>query len=73
MAGQLLAPGETFEFSYYLHDDTTSSERRDHMESRGVALTEEAWENVGRPFYEVELRCKVDDRGTVTILGAVST
>jgi hypothetical protein len=55
-------------FKYYLHDHYTSMERREHIESQGVQLSEEAWENMGRPFYEIELDCEVDDDGNVTIL-----
>lgn len=56
-------------FSYYLHDDYNSNERRNWLEKQGVKLSEEAWENLGRPFYEIGLDCEVDEKGNVKILG----
>jgi hypothetical protein len=55
-------------FIYYLHDDSSSYERREWLEGQGITLTDVAWENLGRPFYEIGLECEVDDNGKVTIL-----
>jgi hypothetical protein len=60
----------TQKFKYYVHDSAMSSERREHLEGEGVTLSEEAWENMGRPFYEVTLECEVDDHGNVTLISA---
>lgn len=57
-------------FKYYLHDNYTSSERREYMEKQGVRLSEDAWEDLGRPFYEVTLECEVDAQGTVSLIKA---
>lgn len=57
-------------FKYYLHDGGDWSERREWLEGQGIRLSEEAWENFGRPFYEVTLECSVDPDGVVTLLGA---
>lgn len=54
-------------FTYYMHDDFSRGERREHIESQGVRLSEEAWEAMGRPFYEVALRCTVTPTGEVII------
>ena len=56
-------------FKYYLHDDASSYEREDFIKSQGIELSEMAWENMGRPFYEIELTCEVDEDGKVTIIG----
>lgn len=61
---------EKQEFNYYLHDGSESGERREMMEDQGVVLSEAAWENLGRPFYEVTLTCSVDRNGNVTIENA---
>jgi len=58
------------QFTYYLHDDYNTGEMRDYLEEQGVELSEEAWENVGRPFYEVTLVCDVDETGKVTLIEA---
>lgn len=55
-------------FKYYLHDSADSGERRSEMERQGVRLSEEAWANLGRPFYEITLECDVDKKGKVKIL-----
>lgn len=60
-------------FTYYLHDGYTSNERREVLEAQGVELADDAWENMGRPFYEVALDCEVDGTGQVRILGVRST
>lgn len=60
-------------FRYYLHDDTTSMERRELMEDQGVHLSDQAWEDVGRPFYEVGLLCEVEVTGKVTIKEIISS
>lgn len=57
-------------FKYYLHDTSNSLERREFLEDQGLELSEEAWENMGRPFYEVTLECEVDDEGKVTLVSA---
>jgi hypothetical protein len=61
---------EKQEFKYYLHDGGESDERREVLEDQGVVLSEEAWENMGRPFYEVTLNCSVDRDGNVTLESA---
>jgi hypothetical protein len=61
----------TQQFTYYLHDDATRGERRETLEAQGVELSEEAWEKLGRPFYEIGLKCEVDEYGVVKILGVI--
>lgn len=61
------------EFTYYMHDNYSRNERREVIEDQGVVLSEEAWENMGRPFYEIALKCVVAPDGTVTIKEAVTT
>lgn len=56
-------------FTYYLYDSRQSDERRQDIERQGVKLSEEAWENLGRPFYQIGLDCTVDDEGFVVIHG----
>lgn len=58
-------------FVYYLHDNASQSELRENIEQCGVRLSEEAWKAIGRPFYEVALRCTVDPQGKVTIKEAI--
>lgn len=57
-------------FTYYLHDNTSNAELREYIEEKGIVLSEEAWENMGKPFYEVGIHCEVDPQGNVTIVGA---
>jgi protein subunit release factor B len=61
---------EKQEFKYFLHDHSEEDERREMMEDQGIVLSEEAWENIGRPFYEVTLNCSVDRDGNVTLESA---
>ena len=56
-------------FTYYVNDQNNSNERRAEMEAQGVQLRDDAWENIGRPFYEIALECEVDDSGKVKIIG----
>lgn len=56
-------------FKAYLHGGDRS-ELRESMESQGVRLPHEAWEAMGRPFYEVTLECEVDPNGTVRLIEA---
>ena len=56
-------------FKYYLHDSYSQGEMREYLEEKGIILTEEAWANIGRPFYEVGFNCEIDDKGKITILG----
>ena len=58
------------QFKYYLHDDYNTFELHEFLKEQGVELSEEAWDNFGRPFYEVTLECEVDDDGNVTLLEA---
>lgn len=40
--------------------------------STGVEIDDELLEKIGRPFYEVKLRCTLDTKsGAVTVLGLV--
>lgn len=55
-------------FNFFLHNNFSSYEMREFMEASGIVLSEEAWENVGDPFYEVGLHCEVNENGKVTIL-----
>ena len=51
-------------FKYYLHDDYNSKERADYIKSQIPSLTlsdDEFSELIGRPFYEVELLCELND------------
>jgi hypothetical protein len=57
-------------FKAYLHDLSERGELREHMESQGVTLSDEAWDSIGRPFYEVTLECEVSDEGVVTLVSA---
>jgi hypothetical protein len=56
-------------FKAYLHGGDRS-ELRESMEGQGVRLPHEAWEAMGRPFYEVTLECEVDPNGTVRLIEA---
>ncbi len=58
-------------FKYYLHDDCNTEERIHNIKSQGVNLPELAWENIGRPFYEICLDCEIDESGNVEILGVI--
>lgn len=55
-------------FKYYLHDQSNSYEFRQNLMDQGVELSEESWDNIVRPFYEIAFNCSVDDDGTVHIL-----
>jgi len=58
-------------FNYYLHDAANTDERRKRMENQGIKLSEEAWESLGKPFYEVGLYCEVSSDGVVRIRGVI--
>ena len=64
----------TVQFTYYLHDDYSSSERADYilqqLRPQGVEMDEDEFsELIGRPFYEIKLECELDlATGQVTIL-----
>lgn len=64
-------------FTYYLHDDSSGSERAEHILSQLPAGLQESHDEesfgefIGRPFYEVTLECELDTAtGEVTILSA---
>lgn len=50
-------------FKYYLHDDYTSSERAGSiLEQIDLDISrDQLTDKIGRPFYEVELICQLDD------------
>lgn len=58
------------QFTYYLHDDYTGSERAEAILNQ-IDLDmsrEEFSELVGNPFYEVTFICTLDtDTGTITV------
>lgn len=58
-------------FKYYLHDNSSSSERAEWIESQtGVEMTDELIDKIGRPFYEVRLDCTLDtETGEVKVTG----
>lgn len=57
-------------FKHYLHDDEFSSLQWS-LGQVGVKLTDELYDKVGKPFYEVTLTCELDlETGEVTILEA---
>lgn len=57
-------------FNYYLHDNSSESERFADLSEQDPRFTEELVEDMGRCFYEVMLFCEVDeDTGEVTLLG----
>lgn len=60
----------TQQFKYYLHDHYSTNELHEYLMEQGIVLSEEAWDNIYRPFYEVTLDCEVDDNGNITLLGA---
>jgi hypothetical protein len=50
-------------FKYYLHDDYTGSERAEEiLKQINLDLSrDQLIDKIGRPFYEVELLCELDD------------
>jgi hypothetical protein len=57
-------------FDYYLHESDHFDGLEWALGKVGVKLTEDLYEKIGRPFYEVELKCELDvNTGEVTILG----
>lgn len=65
-------------FDYYLHDESSGSERAEEILSQisgQFTMDEEEFgEFIGRPFYEVKLECELDTvTGKVIILKAAST
>ena len=59
-------------FTYYLHGPSDCSIAEWLREESGIELSPEAAQNFvdSRPFYEVAIKCEVDEKGNVTILGA---
>jgi hypothetical protein len=54
-------PPPIVEFDYYLHDSYSRSEFQDYLEEKtGFRPSDELMERIGRPFYEVTLRCTLD-------------
>lgn len=59
------------EFEWALHGGSPYEERESWERELGFKLTDELLEKMGRPFYEVILKCSLDTiTGQVTILGA---
>lgn len=63
------------QFTYYLHDDMSGSERADsilgQLKGQLSMDNDEFNELIGRPFYEVKLECELDTAtGKITILSA---
>lgn len=58
------------EFDYYLHDNYNTMERLHYIrEQIGGEMTTACAENIGNPFYEVQLRCSLDtETGEVKII-----
>jgi hypothetical protein len=58
------------QFKHYLHDEDFDIQLESVMQQSGYAhlYSEDLRQKVGRPFYEVELRCTLDtDTGTITV------
>jgi hypothetical protein len=72
--GDELPPAEhprVVEFEWALHGGSPYEERGSWSRELGFPLTDELLEKMGRPFYEVILRCSLDTvTGQVTILEA---
>lgn len=57
-------------FKYYLHDGSPYEGMKYALKDAGVELTDELYEKIGRPFYEIEFDCTLDtETGAVEILG----
>jgi hypothetical protein len=65
------APPKVVEFEWALHGGSPYEDRASWERELGFKLTDELLEKMGRPFYEVILRCSLDtETGKVEILGA---
>ena len=59
------------EFKWHVHDGKMYESREWFEHQVGFTLTEEQWEQLGSPFYEVELDCVLDtDTMKVELVGA---
>lgn len=59
------------EFTYYLHDTAESSELREHIDREIWPLTvdDDLMGKIGRPFYEITLKCTLDtETGAIAIV-----
>jgi len=60
-------------FKYYLHDSSFRESFEWVLKNQDleVEMTEDLWQKIGRPFYEVTLQCELDtETGEVEILSA---
>ncbi len=62
------------EFTYRLHDDLDRDDRLDEIAaSAGIPIDDELGDKIGRPFYEVVLRCTLDvETGKIEVLGVTA-
>lgn len=51
---------QTVQFTYYLHENDHREGLDWALSQAGVKLTDELYEKIGRPFYEVTLSCELD-------------
>jgi len=65
-------PPKVIEFTEYLHGSDNWFELAEHIATQtGVTIPEALMEKIGRPFYEVSLRCSLDmETGAVTLIEA---
>jgi hypothetical protein len=57
------------EFDYYLHDDNPYYAMKQALKEVNINLTDELYDKIGKPFYEIHFRCSLDtDTGEVRIL-----
>ncbi len=62
---------KTVKFKYYLHESDHFSGLEWALQRVGVKLTEDLYEKIGKPFYEVILECELDlETGEVKLLDA---
>ncbi|HET9144169.1 hypothetical protein [Actinophytocola sp.] len=65
------APPKIVEFEWALHGGSPYEERESWERELGFKLTDDLLDKMGRPFYEVILRCSLDtETGKVEILEA---
>lgn len=58
-------------FTYYMHDESFYERVEDLFPGLTEAQQEDLAEKAGKPFYEVTLRCEIDDQtGEVTLISA---
>jgi hypothetical protein len=59
------------EFNFYLHDDNETEQLEEALIAAGAPDAVALVEQMGKPFYEVTLRCEVDtETGNVRLIKA---